>query len=116
MQDKRAILDGKPITISGSFLRIAGIKAEEELFFDVSSPEKVVEELKAQNLGADLFTFWQRLPGVEPRFRYFLEWDNVAAVRITTYEEWLKKQIHVNTRNKVVRISMPSRWARPSSP
>jgi hypothetical protein len=101
MQTKRALVEGTPITITGSFLRIAGIKAEEEHFYDVTSPERIVEGLRAQKSGADLFTFWQRLPNVEPRFGYCLEWDNVAAVRITTYEEWLKKQVHVNTRNKI---------------
>jgi hypothetical protein len=97
----RIILDGKPITITGSFLHIAGIKAEEEHFYDVTSPERILQELKAQGLRVDLFTFWQRLPNIEPKFRYSLEWDNVAAVRISTYEEWLKKQVHVNTRNKI---------------
>ena len=101
MQNKRVILDGKPITIWGSWLRIAGVKPEEEHFYDVSVPERIVEELKTQRVGADLFTFWQRLPDIEPRFQYPLDWDNVAAVRISTYEEWLKKQVHVNTRNKI---------------
>ena len=97
----RYILGGKPITISGSTLRVARIIEEEEHFYDVTAPEAIVSELKERNIAADLFSFWQRLPQTQPKFPYYFEWDNVAAVPVTTYENWLKKQIHENTRNKI---------------
>src|ERR1700704_3115251 len=100
-EDIRIILADKPITVSGSILRVAGIKPEEEHFYDVVAPEAVIEQLKERKIRADLFTFWQRLPDTRPRFSYYFELDNVAAIPLTTYEEWLKKQVHENTRNKI---------------
>jgi hypothetical protein len=32
-----------------------------------------------------------------------MEWDNIAALPITSYEHWLSKQVHQSTRNKIKR-------------
>jgi hypothetical protein len=101
VKEHRIVVNEIPITISGSFLRIAGVKPEEEHFFDISSPETIISHLRQERTTVDLFTFWQRLPETRPKFPYYFEWDNIAAVPIRNYEKWLKEQIHPNTRNKV---------------
>ncbi len=90
-----------PIVAEGRLVRTARIPEDREHFFDIDQPQAVIQHLMRLRPRADLFTFWQRLPEVEPRFSFYLEWDNVAAIPISTYEHWLRNQIHQNTRNKV---------------
>jgi hypothetical protein len=48
-----------------------------------------------------LFSFWQRPPNTEPQFPYYYEWDPRAILPVSSYEHWLKKQIHKQARHKV---------------
>jgi len=64
-------------------------------------PEIFIEGLKQCKLGADLFTFSQKLPDTEPKHSYHLEWDNYATVPITTYQEWLEKRVEYDVRKAV---------------
>jgi len=41
----------------------------------------------------------QRLPDFEQKYEYYYEWDNLAAIPITSYENWWTKQINYKTRN-----------------
>jgi hypothetical protein len=80
-------------------MKIAQLK--EEWDADVDDPETIVNELKSNKVDADIFTFMQRLPYSKPKFGYHMEWDNVAAIPITTYDKWFKKQLHENPRKKI---------------
>lgn len=91
--------NGNEIAVKGKFARIA--QFSEEWDVDVESPEAVIQELKERNSGVDIFTFMQRLPESKPRFAYHLEWESVAALPITTYDLWLKKQVAQNSRKKI---------------
>ena len=57
--------------------------------------------MKTKGINADIFTFMQRLPESKPKFSYFMEWDNVAAIPVTTYDNWLKNQVAKNSRKKI---------------
>ncbi len=92
----------KEIIVSGKSIRIAQLK--EEWDADVDDPEAIIRELKHHKVKADLFTFMQRLPYSKPQFNYSIEWDNVAAIPVTTYDFWFSQQLHQNPRNKI-RIS-----------
>jgi hypothetical protein len=48
----------------------------------------------------DLFTFAQKLPDSEPKFSYLVEWDNLAVLPVSTFENWWTKQIGFKARNK----------------
>jgi len=48
----------------------------------------------------DLFSFAQRLPESVPKFSYLLEWDNLAVLPVSTFENWWTKQIGFKARNK----------------
>lgn len=87
------------ITISGKILRIAQPKYA--WFEHIENPEFLLRELASTKIGADIFTFWQTLPDIKPLYEYFFEWDNVAAIPITSYEHWLNKQVVQNARNKI---------------
>lgn len=92
-------IDNNEITISGKYFKIVQFKEEWDI--DIDDPESIVSKLKALNIKADIFTFQQRLPESKPKFTYPMEWDNIAALPLTTYDNWFKNTLHQNPRNKI---------------
>ena len=88
----------REICIDGRVLRVAYLHGDTYRFID--APEDVVRQLRACSTRIDLFTFAQRLPHSEPKFRYPLEWENYAALPITTFENWWTKELGFKARNK----------------
>jgi hypothetical protein len=86
------------IKVTGRWVRIASLDADKYLFLD--DPSTVIEHLKRSNTRIDLFTFLQRVSEPEPKYKYPMEWDNMAVVSISTFEEWWNKQIGFKARNK----------------
>jgi hypothetical protein len=82
---------GKYIVVKGNWLRVAYVNNEQWLETEVEDPALCAKMLKGQEAGgirADLFTFCQKLPAVTPKHSYHLEWDSMAAVRVTSYRDW----------------------------
>jgi hypothetical protein len=48
-----------------------------------------------------LFTFWQRLPELEPKYRYHVEWVEIAVLPVQSYDFWFNQQIKSRTRGLV---------------
>jgi hypothetical protein len=90
---------GKEIRYRGSLIRIAFLDGEGYQFLD--DPESALEILRQSGVRADLFTFIQKLSDAAPKYRYPLEWDNMAALPIGTFDDWMKNQIDFKVRNKV---------------
>jgi hypothetical protein len=86
------------IRISGRLLRIARLDAE--LYHFLSNPEPVIDRLRNSTDHIDIFTFMQGLPETEPKFMYPMEWDNLAVLPVSTYENWWNKQIRSITKNR----------------
>jgi hypothetical protein len=86
----------KRILITGRILRTA--RLEEEWYEDVEDPERIMNKLIQNNINADVFTFWQRLPDTTPKYKYYMEWDNIATLTIKNYDHWWSKQIKSSTR------------------
>lgn len=80
--------DGREFRFHGRLARVAEVDADG--FFFLDDPEAAMCSLRASGQRADLFTFLQPLPETEPRFPYPFEMDNFAALRVTTYDEWLR--------------------------
>jgi hypothetical protein len=87
----------KNIAIEGRFIRTASI--EQELCDDVGEPEEISEALRQNNV--DIFTFCQRLPETTPKYKYYMEWYDIAVLPVKSYEHWWTKQIKTPTRGKV---------------
>ena len=50
----------------------------------------------------DVFTFIQRLSETSTKLNlYPMEWDNMAALRVSTFDDWMTKQIDSKVRNMV---------------
>lgn len=92
-------IGGKACTVTGGFARLLRLK--DEFIHDFGPPEAAVDQVRASRLGVDLITFIQRPPDLEPKFDYYLEWDNLAVLPVTTYDSWFTGQVHQNTRNKI---------------
>jgi hypothetical protein len=82
-----------PVTVVG---------LEDEWYEDVRDPDSVINIL-ANNPGfkPDIFTFWQRLPEIEPRYSFHTEWEEIAVLPIQSYEHWWKHQIKSRVRNLI---------------
>lgn len=95
------IIANKEIVVDGKLLKIAKLKGEYHEWLD--DPCGFVDEMKRQRTGADVFTFIQSITDRTPRFQFYHEWESVAAVPISTYDTWFKKQINDKTRNMIRR-------------
>jgi hypothetical protein len=89
---------GKEIEISGRALRIGSPVGDGYHFLE--NPEPTLESLRKSGVRIDLFTFMQRLPESSPKYSYPMEWDNFAALPITTFDQWWTKQLGFKARNK----------------
>jgi len=108
---KETLISGRPtriecVDISGqsySLSRglITTIRLEDEWFEDVNDPELTIAALKNAAVPADIFSFWQRPPEREPRYRFHTEWESLAVLPVTTFKDWWSKQIKPETRNLV---------------
>ena len=82
-------IDGTTVAVTGKWLRAAAIQDEEWLPGEaVQDPASFIKELKQKDMRPDWFTFAQKFSDPKPRHRYHFEWDNVAAIRITTFSSW----------------------------
>ena len=92
------IVCGKNVAVSGRFIRIARLDADGYQFLD--QPESFLEGLRTSRSRFDLFTFMQKLSESTPNFSYPMEWDNLAALPLTTYDRWWNEQLRFKARNK----------------
>jgi hypothetical protein len=89
---------GKELKVEGRFLRIASLDGDKYKFLD--DPEPVIDGLRKSDTRVDIFTFMQRLPDSSPKYAYPMEWDNLAVLSISTFENWWTERIGFKARNK----------------
>lgn len=100
------VVGKRTVVVSGGWLKIASIKDEAWLDGEaVDSPEDYVKKLKEERLNADLFTFAQKVPDIQPKHAYHMEWDNVAAIPLTDYSHWWEQRVPQETRKNVRRAA-----------
>jgi len=94
-----AKINGQTYRVTRSLLRVMSL--EDDWYEDVNDPAPVVARLNEFDTRADIFTFCQRLPDVEPRYEYHTEWESLAVLPIKSFDYWWNKQIKDKTRNMV---------------
>jgi hypothetical protein len=91
-------LCGTDILVGGGLLRVARLTAEKHQF--LGDPEPVIDGLRKLSKRIDLFTFMQQLPEAPQKYKYPMEWDNLAVLPVSTFEHWQMHQIGFKARNK----------------
>jgi poly-beta-1,6-N-acetyl-D-glucosamine synthase len=94
-------IDNRCIVTTGKLLKKAIIESESfEEGEMVKDPARFVTELKRSHLPADIFSFAQDVTESKPKFpELHMEHDNVAAIPLTSYEDWLKNLSQDSRRN-----------------
>ncbi len=98
------LVDNVNIIFTGKILKWASIQDEAWLKdIPLTDPQKFIYAIKQNKNKADILTFSQKLPDTEPKYGYPMEWDNVAAVPIITFEDWWEKRLPQVTRKSIRR-------------
>ena len=85
-------IEGKTVVVTGRWLRHAVVRGEDWTEGPaVAEPRRFIALLKESGLEADVFSFAQKIPDVRPRHHYHVDWDNMAAIPITCYDEWWER-------------------------
>jgi hypothetical protein len=87
------------LRITGKILRVARPDADKFIFLDCD-PQEIAAGLRKCGKRVDLFTFMDRLSGPAERLDLPMELDNLAAIRITTFDNWWLNQLGFKARNK----------------
>jgi hypothetical protein len=90
---------GKEIRTRGRLIRIAFLDGEGYQFLE--DPEAALGPFRNAGRRIDLFTFVQKLSDTSPKYGYPMEWDNMAALRVSSFDDWMKHQIDFKVRNKI---------------
>jgi hypothetical protein len=92
---------GKDLHVKGRLIRIGHLEGDK--YESLADPKAALEALRESPVRIDLFTFMQKLPHTSPEYDYPKEWDNLAVLRVSTFDHWWTKQINNKTRNMVRR-------------
>src|SRR5579864_3864105 len=99
MADSRLYACGNEIRVQGSFCRIARLDADGYKYLD--DPASALDALSKSGRRIDLFSFIQSpSEGTQSKYKYPMEWDNLAVLSISTFDEWWNKQLGFKARNK----------------
>src|SRR5689334_14840903 len=83
---------GQTYTVTRGPLTVVSL--EDEWYEDVGDPHAVIDVLKQQRgLKADVFTFWQRVPHLAPKYSFHQEWDEIAVLPSKSYDDWWNNNI-----------------------
>jgi hypothetical protein len=92
-------LCGKEVRVRGRLVRTAHLDGEGYQF--LPDPVAALSTLRRSGGHFDLFTFIQKLSDTSPKYDYPMEWDNMAVLRLSSFDDWMKHQIDFKVRNKV---------------
>jgi hypothetical protein len=93
-------INGQTYVISRGPIKVLSLF--DEWYEDIRDPASVIEALRGQrDIKADILTFWQRVPDLEPRYDYYTEMESIAVLPIETADHWFNTQLSSRTRNLI---------------
>src|SRR5262245_40425215 len=101
----------KELRVEGRLVRVARLAADGYEFVD--DPAAMLAGLRQCGARIDLFTFVPGLPDTSTKHAYHVEWDNVAAVAISSFDHWWERQVDFRVRNHVRRSQKQGVTVRP---
>ena len=87
------------LVLEGRLLRICRLAAP--WYETVPDVDALIQVLKRVRPRPDLFTFFQRVPRVDPKYSYFREPYSVAALRLGSYNDWFARSIGKKMRRSI---------------
>jgi hypothetical protein len=87
------------IRTRGRLIRTAFLDGEGYQFLE--DPQEALEYFRKTRTRADLFTFIQKLSETRPKYSYPMEWDNMAALPVSTFDHWIAHQVNSKVRNMI---------------
>jgi hypothetical protein len=84
-------INNQIVFIDGKLLRAAMLRSEAWLEKELENPERWIAELRrnrSKPWRADILTFSQKLPAIDPKYHYHMDRQSIAAVRLTSFAEW----------------------------
>jgi hypothetical protein len=84
-------VNGDKLAARGKWLTIAYVRGEEMREEGIGAPDPYLAALKRDAQGilkADIFSFTQKLPTTTATYPYPLEWESIAAIRLTSHAKW----------------------------
>lgn len=98
MEKTNLTVCGKGIKVHGRFVRVIRLDGEKHTFPD--NPEAFIDGLRRSRVRADIFTFLQKASDTSPKYSYESEYDNLAVLPVSTFENWWNHQIRSLPRNR----------------
>jgi hypothetical protein len=95
-------VEDKTVVATGGLLKVGAVWDEQWLDGELHEPAAFIDRLKQgrrRGFKVDVFTFAQKLPNTSPRHSYAMAADNVAAIPLTTYDDWWQKLSQDTRRN-----------------
>jgi len=89
---------GKEIRIEGTLIRLARVA---EGYDFVENPGQLISALREAGIRVDLLTFMEHLSDPGRKHDFFMEWDNLAAMRVETFDQWFTQCVDSKMRNKL---------------
>ena len=80
-------VDGRKFYSSGRLVRVCGLYSA--WYETMDDPKKWADSLKKVKPKLHIFTFFQRVPHVEPKYNYYMEPYCVSVIKIKSFDEWL---------------------------
>lgn len=103
---RSAQIEGQTVVVRGKWFKLAEVMDEAWLPGQtIADPSRFIARLKAARLGADIFTFTQKLPETEPKYAFPVEMDNVAATPTTSFKEWWDQRLPQESRKNTRRAA-----------
>jgi len=87
------------IRTKGRLVRIGYFDGEGYQF--LQDPETTVRMLRNSSMRIDLLTFIQKLSESSPKYSYPMEWENLAAIRVSSFDHWMSRQLDSKSRNMI---------------
>lgn len=98
MRSKHAIQVGTlQLEVTGRLVRT--VRLADEFYVPSPDPLEFVLQMKAAGIRADLYSFVQDLHEPEPKFHYCRETERMAVLPLTTFDNWINRQIRAKSRN-----------------
>ena len=98
-------VQGQLVAIAGKWPRIASLVDNSAIAEGHTDPKLLVRDLARANTKTDILTFSQEIPNAIRQLEYPFEWDNLAVIQVTSFEEWFTNCVSNDVRQNVRRAA-----------